>query len=170
MARPLALRKVRRFRAFDARKVIECLRQGMTAEAIGKLDGMPCAATIFRWAVMAVPTEGWQAKLGPAVRQYQQEFAVVKEQMIEQCIHEALPIADTAFESGDAKMCLAEVARNKLRVETRLKLPALVKPGTYGPKVLPTQVDQSVVFQTINYYQGPPVAQIESPVVEVVPA
>lgn len=183
MARPLALRKVRRFRPFYARQVLEFLMDGESVKAIGSMRGMPNEKTIWLWATLPIEKgDDYEAEK----REFQRVFDRLKNMAVEQCLHEALPIADTEFQGSplldkegrpvlnaegqpvlvmDPKMCLAEVARNKLRVETRLKLPALVKPEKYGPRVEPKQVDASITFQTINYFQAAPkdIPAIEAP-------
>src|SRR3990167_1239211 len=51
-----------------------------------------------------------------------------------------------SFRSDDPKMAMAQVQRNKLRVDTRLKLPAMLHAAKYSPRVEPVRGETNVVF------------------------
>ena len=166
MARPMAVRKVRRFRVRHARRILELLQQGESPVTIGAMPDMPSEKWIWEWAKGPVDQHSRYAPMHTAFQQrFEELWTIYKESTVDRCIRESLPIGDVLHVSGwrDPKNAMAEVQLAKLRVDTRLKLPALIQPEKFGPKVEPRKIDASVVFQTINYFQAAPSVPMAPP-------
>lgn len=158
MPKPPHLRTPRRFILAKARRILYLMQHGsreerevlnpaateddwkraFTIAEIAKLPGMPGELTIYRWAEMFPSPFGI-------------EFHAIRNAIIDRGLEETVTIADLPL-TAEAKNQMAEVKHRQLRVETRQKNAALLRPDKYGPKVIPTQIDQSIVFQTVNYF------------------
>lgn len=95
---------------------------GRTLNAICKEPDMPSKGTVMDWKLRDV--DGFSAQYGAA-----------RDLMLEHWAEETVDLAD------DCKAEPAEVAKARLRVDSRKWILAKLKPGTYGDKVALTDAD-----------------------------
>lgn len=111
-----------------AGKILERLCSGEPLTKICRDEGMPCAATVFNWEKSQ---EGFLEKVTRA-----------RESAADYMSHEILEIAEetpTCTVSGEnwtrTQVDPAGIQRNKLRIDTRIKLMQMLKRKTYGDKI-----------------------------------
>ncbi len=145
MSNPLPQQRVN-YSERVARDLCQHIAEGKSLRQIEKIDGMPGTSTIMRW--LADPRrDGFRAK-----------YALAKQVQMERLAEEALAISDDP--EGD-------LARDKLRVDTRKWLITQLAPKRYGEAVLaPAEpgagpVSDVLRVEIIRHSPAPSVAQDE---------
>ncbi len=119
-----------------ADKICEMLSEGMSLRSVCKEEGMPSAATVFKW-----------------MREHEdflKQYTRAKEESADAMAEECLDIADDGTndymerldkdgESVGYQVNGEHIQRSRLRVETRKWLMAKMKPKKYGEKVVQEQ-------------------------------
>lgn len=104
------------------------LAQGMSMRKACKQKNMPAMTTVFRW-LSESNTELW-------ANDFREQYARAKQESADAMAEDILDISDEKVKYlGDGKPNTAEIARNRLRVDTRKFLMAKMKPKIYGDKM-----------------------------------
>lgn len=110
-------------------RICKQIREGKTLRYICEPENMPHRSTILRWRFM------------PSLQVFRNQYDAAMIDRVDSFADEIVDIADDGTndtyvdDMGNVRTDTDVIQRSKLRIETRLKLMAKLKPKTYGDKL-----------------------------------